>query len=299
MDIRIIASELFTLAIIFILFVNIFTALTALPKIIIFGGVSFLGVLLVRSILREVRYREQLQVAYEGLKVLDTAKSEFISMASHQLRTPLSAIKGYISMAIEGSYGRVADKLGAKLHNVFVSTERLIKIVNNLLSVSRIEMGKLETEKKPIDIAELVESCCEELRIEAEKKGLELIFEKPQVALPKIVIDELKIRQVVLNLVDNAIRYTQKGEIRVGLRKIDSTIQISVKDTGAGLTEKEKKDIFKGFFRGSAGINYFVEGAGLGLYVAKKFLELHHGRTWAESEGKEKGSVFYVELPAG
>ncbi len=241
---------------------------------------------------------EKLQKAYEELKVLDEAKSEFISMASHQLRTPLSAIKGYISMMIDGSYGHLPKKMKEKLQNVFYSNERLIKVVNDLLNISRIEIGKMELTKEKIYIQDLIQSCYEEMKIEAEKKKLKFIFEKPKKSLPQIEVDSLKIRQVLLNLIDNAIRYTQKGEIIIKAESQNSKIKIMIKDTGEGLSDKEQKNIFESFRRGSAGITYFIEGAGLGLYVAKKFLDLHHGKIWAESEGKGKGSAFYIELPA-
>lgn len=240
---------------------------------------------------------KELRTAYEELKVLDKAKSEFISMASHQLKTPLSAIKGYISMLIEGCWGELPEKAKEKMKNVFHSNERLIRIVNDLLNISKVELGKIKLEKTPTQIVDLIQSCYNELKIEAEKKNLEFILEKPKKPLPQINIDSLKIRQVIMNLIDNAIRYTPKGEIKIGAKKTKSSILISIKDTGEGLTKEEIDSIFKGFVRGSAGINYFIEGAGLGLYVAKKFLELHQGRIWAESKGKGKGSVFYVELP--
>jgi len=146
-------------------------------------------------------------------------------------------------------------------------------------------------------LEDLIQSSFEELKIEVEKKKLKFIFKKPKTPLPKIEIDSLKIRQVILNLIDNAIRYTQKGEIEITAEKTDSAIQISVRDTGEGLTKEEQRDIFEGFTRGSAGIAYFIEGAGLGLYVAKKFLELHQGKIWVESQGKGKGSTFYAGLP--
>ena len=240
---------------------------------------------------------KKLRKAYEDLKVLDKAKSEFISMASHQLRTPLTAIKGYISMFLEGMFNHLSPKAREKMENVFYSNERLIKIVNDLLNISKIELGKMELEKENVQIEDLIQSCCEELKIEAEKKGLKFYFQRPKKALLKINIDSLKIRQVILNLIDNAIRYTQKGEIEIKAEKINSKIQISVRDTGEGLTKEEKKKIFEGFTRGAAGITYWIEGAGLGLYVAKKYVELHQGKIWAESKGKGKGSTFYVELP--
>jgi len=253
---------------------------------------------LTKTLEKRVRERtKELQESYEKLKVLNRTKSEFISMASHQLRTPLSAIKGYISMIIEGTYGELPPKIKERMKNIFYSNERLIKIINDLLSISKIELGKMELEKTPIQIEDLVQSCYNEMEIEAKKKGLKFIFEKPETPLPKIELDSLKIRQVILNLIDNAIRYTQQGEINLKLVKTNSSILFLVKDTGGGLTKEEEKDIFEGFTRGSAGLNFFIEGSGLGLYIAKKFLELHNGKIWAESQGKNKGSTFYLELP--
>ncbi|MDP2967151.1 MAG: HAMP domain-containing sensor histidine kinase [bacterium] len=239
---------------------------------------------------------KELREAYGELKKLDKAKSEFIAMASHQLRTPLSTIKGYISMLIEGSYGQIPEKAKEKLAGVFQSNERLIKIVNELLNISRIELGKMELNKELTQIEDLIQSCYEELKIEAEKKKLNLIWQKPKRPLPKIEIDFLKIRQAILNLIDNALKYTKEGKIEIKTKKTNSNLQISVRDTGEGLTKEEQKNIFESFTRGEAGINYWIEGVGLGLYVAKKYLELHQGKIWVESKGKGKGSTFYIEL---
>ncbi len=240
---------------------------------------------------------KELRKAYEELKTLDKAKSEFISMASHQLRTPLTSIKGYISMILEGDYGQIPQKTKKALENVFQSNARLIRIVNDLLNISRIELGKMEFQKSPTKIEELIQICYEEIKLEAQKKNLKLVFKKPKTPLPMVNIDPLKIQQVILNLLDNALRYTKKGKIEIALKKKPNSILISVKDTGEGLTKSEQKQIFEGFSRGSAGINLFIEGAGLGLYVAKKYLDLHKGKIWAESPGKGRGSTFYVELP--
>ncbi|MDI6591992.1 MAG: HAMP domain-containing sensor histidine kinase, partial [Patescibacteria group bacterium] len=142
-----------------------------------------------------------------------------------------------------------------------------------------------------------IDSCYQEMEIEAKKKNLKLIWQRPSVLLPKINIDKSKIHQVILNLIDNAIKYTQKGEIEIKAQKTNSKIQISVRDTGEGLTKEEKKRIFEGFTRGTAGFTHWIEGAGLGLYISKKYVELHQGKIWAESKGKNKGSIFYIELP--
>jgi len=263
----------------------------------IFFFFCLFGYYLIKVTHREIKRRAEIEKLYKELKVLDKTKSEFISMASHQLRTPLSAIKGYVAMLIEGSYGKVSETAKEKLKSVSYSNERLIKIVNELLNASKIELGKMEFKKEKIQIEDLIQSCYEELKNGVEKKGLKFYFKKPKTALPKISVDSLKIRQVVLNLLDNALKYTQKGKIEIEVKKNDSKIQILIRDTGDGFTEEEKKSIFESFVRGRAGINHWIEGAGLGLYIAKKYIGLHQGKIWAESQGKGNGSTFYVELP--
>lgn len=307
LGIRVILTEILIVAIALILLTQAILANTFWGNIVgfsVFGLFLIFGYLLIRSVLREIKTREKmeelaldLERANTQLMKLDKARTEFMSMASHQLRTPLTAIKGYISLAMEGQYGEMPKALREKLKNVYLSNERLINLVGDLLTVSRIEMGKLTAEKEPAQIADLIKSCIEEMKFTAKKKGLKLLFAKPKTRLPKINIDTLKIRQVILNLIDNAIKYTPKGEIKIEAKKKGPVIQIAVKDTGEGLTKEEKETIFEGFTRGRAGTAFFIEGAGLGLYVAKKYLDLHQGKIWAESEGRGKGSVFYVELP--
>ncbi len=250
-----------------------------------------------KTLQKEVeRQTAELKKAYEELKVLDRAKSEFISLASHQLRTPLTAIRGYVSMILEGSYGKLSKTASKPLNNVLGSSERLIRIVNDLLNISKIELGKMELNKASANIEELITTCYEEMKPTAEKKGLEIIWQKSKSRLPEIEIDKLKIGQVISNLIDNAIKYTQRGKIEIKAEKTDSIIRVSIKDTGEGLTKDEIRMVFEGFTRGAAGIAYWIEGAGLGLYIAKKYIDLHNGKIWVESEGKGKGSAFYIEL---
>ena len=251
---------------------------------------------LVKRTLSEQKAKQRLQLAYEELKKLDIAKSEFISIASHQLRTPLSAIKGYLSMILEGSYGNLPEKVKKPMENVYQSNERLIKLVNDILSVSKIEAGEMEMNWEREDLREIIKEVISELSIKAKEKNLYLKFEEPK-EFPKVLLDREKIRQVILNLVDNAIRYTQKGGVTVKLQIANGKWQIVVSDTGEGLTKEEKEKLFEMFSRGTAGTKFWTEGAGLGLYIARKFVEMHNGKIWAESEGKGKGSKFYVELP--
>jgi signal transduction histidine kinase len=248
----------------------------------------------------EQRVAEQtkdLKDAYDDLKELDTAKSEFVSIASHQLRTPLTAVKGYLSMMLEGTYGNIQNPLKGKLRNVFESSERLIKLVNDLLSVSKIEAGKIELARSDISVEDLISDIADFLKIEAKKKKISLKWSKPKKRLPKISIDPDKTREIISNIIDNSIKYTQKGSITVTAEERDNSILIKVSDTGEGLSEEEKEKIFQSFSRGTAGNQFYTEGAGLGLYVARKFVEMHDGKIWAESAGKGQGTTFYIELP--
>jgi len=290
--IEVILTEILVGVIGILLLVQIFVAPSTLWKIVN-GGIFVLfcifGYLLIRGVFREIRRREELER-------ISRAKTEFISITSHQLRTPLTVIKGYLSMILEGVYGEVSEKLKKVLENIYLANERLIKLVNSFLNVSKIELGKLELELERADIVEIVESVVKEMEIAAKEKNLYLKFEKPK-EVPKILIDKEKIREIILNLVDNAIKYTQEGGVEVKLQILNNRLQIVVADTGEGLTKEEKEKLFESFSRGSAGQKYWVEGAGIGLYVAKKIVELHQGKIWVESEGKGKGSKFYVELP--
>ena len=240
---------------------------------------------------------KELRIAYEGLKKLDQAKSEFVSMASHQLRTPLSAIKGYASMLSEGNYGKLKPKQEEKLKKILISNERLIGLVNDLLDISKIDLGKMELDATVFQMEKLVDDCYQEIMPLAKEKGLKFVWEKPTIPLPKIEADELKIKEVVSNLFDNSVKYTQTGEVIVKLEKVNSRLRLSVKDTGEGVTKEDVEKLFQTFGRGSAGINTFIEGTGLGLMVAKRFVDLHKGKLWVESEGSGKGSIFYLELP--
>ena len=306
-NIRLIATEFLTGLIVFILFIRIFVSKSIFEfsiNISIFLLSALFSLLLIRSTFREIKHREELEkiteklaVANEELIKLDKAKSEFVSIASHQLRTPLTAIKGYISMVLDGTYGKTLDKVRRPLSNVYASNERLIKLVNDLLNLSRIESGKIQLELQDVQIEKLVQSVLDELQIKAHDKKLELIFPHEKEALPLVKVDESKIRNVIMNLVDNAIRYTEKGSITVFAENLGQRIQVRVVDTGAGMEGEDLEELFESFSRGQAGTQLWTEGTGLGLYVARQFVEMHGGKVWAESEGKGKGSTFYVELP--
>jgi len=307
---RVILTDLFILILLVLSAIQILSAISSIEiilRLVIFILVLIFGISTIRSIRREVFHREELeslnkklQLAYEEVDRLSKAKSEFISIASHQLRTPLTAIKGYISMLIEGTYGVLPKNAKKPLENVYESNERLINLVNNLLDISRIEAGRMELEPEEAQIEDIIESVVRELKITADQKKLYLKYDKPVQLLSKLLLDKDKIRQVFLNLINNSIKYTNQGGITIKIKNqtdIKNTILITISDTGEGMTKEDLAKIFESFSRGSVGVQLSAEGAGLGLYIARKFVEMHNGKIWAESEGKGKGSTFFIELP--
>jgi len=292
-EIRVILTELLVGVVGIILLVDLFTSKTlstTILKAVILIVFGYMSVLLLKSVHTEIQRRQEIEK-------IDKAKSEFISIASHQLRTPLTAIKGYISMILEGTYGQLTEKQSKPLGNVYQSNERLIRLVNDLLNLSRLDAGKIEFSPEMNSLEEMVSSIVEELRINAEKKGLYMKMVKPSEPLPEIMVDQDKLRQVILNIVDNAIKYTREGGITLELKKLNAEEEIRVSDTGEGMDETELNSLFQMFSRSTAGTQLHAEGAGLGLYVARQFVEMHGGKIWAESKGKGKGSTFVIQLP--
>lgn len=239
---------------------------------------------------------EELRQANIELKQLDQAKSDFISIASHQLRTPLTVIKGYVSMMLQGDYGKIPKKRLDILDMVYQSNERLVNLVENLLNISRIESGRLKFRYETLSLDEISDSVVKELESVAKKKGLKLEYEKAA-KLPKMEMDREKIRQVVMNLTDNAIKYTKTGYVHVSVEKEKNLVRFCVNDSGTGIKSDDLPNLFKKFSRGTGSFQIHTEGTGLGLYVAKEMIEAHKGRIWAESEGLDKGAKFCFELP--
>ncbi|MBI3290661.1 HAMP domain-containing histidine kinase, partial [Candidatus Falkowbacteria bacterium] len=226
------------------------------------------------------------------------AKSEFISIASHQLRTPLTVIKGYISMMKEGSFGKVPEVIMENLDKVYISNERLITLVEDLLNISRIESGRQEFLWKQINMEDLAKTVVENLKQTAKRKDLKLFFHSPGKTTPKVTADEGKIHEVMMNFVDNAIKYTDEGEINVYINyePQKEAVTFCVKDTGKGISKDGLQMLFKKFSRGKGSFRAHTEGLGLGLYVAKMMLDSHQGKIWAESDGEGKGSKFCFSL---
>ena len=240
---------------------------------------------------------EALQEANEKLKSLDKLKTEFLSLASHQLRSPLTAIKGYTSMLLEGSFGEVGEKQKEAIDRVFQSSNHLTKVVEDLLNVSKIEAGGMKYEMAPFDIEKAAKDLSTDLSITAQKKGLSLNFVTDNKAPYMVNGDMEKIRQVILNVIDNAIKYTQKGGITVNLTKdiAGGFVTVAITDTGMGISAEEKEKLFQKFSRGEGGKTN-TGGSGLGLYLAKQIAEAHGGHISIDSPGVGLGSTFSINF---
>lgn len=262
------------------------------------------GYLLNVSIAKEIKLRKQIEglatdlaVSNEKLKGLDKLKTEFLSLASHQLRSPLTAIKGYASMLVEGTYGKLQDNQLEGVKRIYSSAQGLVSIVEDLLNVSKIEQGGMKYELMPSALAPIVTALYNEMKIPAENKGLAFTLDLPKDDSFMAIVDPLKIKQVFLNLTDNSIKYTPSGFVKLSLSRRDDTILFSVADNGVGITAETKAKLFGKFNRGEGG-KLNTGGSGLGLYLAQEITKAHKGRINIESDGAGKGTVFTVELPA-
>jgi len=260
------------------------------------------GIIIIRSVRKEVEQREKLEVltkklekANEKLKELDQLKTEFLSLASHQFRSPLTAMKGYASLILEGSYGDVNPAVKDAVDKIFTSSNSLADVVQDFLDVSRIEQGKMKYDFEKVDLKDLTQEVVGELKPNLSQAGLEISLEAPEQNY-FVNIDKGKIKQVLINIIDNAQIYTKEGSIKITLRKEKSKVLVAVSDTGIGMTEEEIKKLFGKFVRNEKAKKTNIKGTGLGLYIVKKIIEVHKGKIWVKSEGLGRGSTFFVEL---
>jgi len=230
------------------------------------------------------------------LQRLDEAKDEFISMASHQLRTPLTSIKGYISMLLDGDMGHLSKEQEKVIEEVFTSSERMVRLIGDFLNVSRLQTGKFVIDKHPIDLGLLVQREIDGLVQNASSRKLTFTYKAPK-NFPLIELDENKIQQVVMNFCDNAIYYSKdEGKIAVSLKKLDGFVEFTVTDNGIGVPADEQSQLFNKFFRATNARRARPDGTGVGLFLAKKVIDDHGGSIIFESK-EGKGSTFGFRLP--
>jgi signal transduction histidine kinase len=244
------------------------------------------------------KFGEVFNVMVNNIRELDRLKSEFISVAAHQLRTPLSAVKWAVKMVMDGDAGSVNEEQKGLLDQGYKSNERMILLINDLLDVSRIEAGKFEYEFIDGSIEDLVDATIQEFQQIVKHKSVNLKYFKPDVRLPKVKIDPLKLKMVIENLIDNAVKYTPSGgKVDVLFKYYRDTIEFVVADSGVGIPKDQVAQLFSKFFRAKNVIRMQTDGTGLGLFIAKRIVEKHGGIIWAESEegkGRKCTSLFLL-----
>lgn len=272
---------------------------TAEEKDLLAGFTDLIGLAVENSMLfsRLKQTSSQLRIANTRLEELDKLKDDFVSVASHELRTPMTAIRLYVWMALHKPDIPLSQKLQKYLYRTLVSTERLINLVNDMLNVSRIESGSIEINPSSFDMLTLVKEVIDEVKPKAEERQLQLLILDEKI--PPVFADVDKIHEVLLNLVGNAMKFTTPGGlIEISFFCDGKVVETVVRDTGVGISKEDQSKLFKKFSRLD---NSYVAismsgGTGLGLYISKRLIDLMHGRIWVESE-LNKGSKFIFSLP--
>lgn len=240
---------------------------------------------------------EKLKAENEKLKMVSENKSDIISITAHQLRTSLSALKWIFKMFIDQDVGTLTNEQNELMQKAYNSNERMLNLVNDLLTLNHSEESLFVFNFEKTDFLYLVEQTLFEFSGETNKKRVELIFLKPEAPLPVLNCD-LKLMRVVLeNLIENAIKYSDKeGKVFISLKQKDNDILLSIHDTGIGIKDEDKENIFKKFYRANNAQMKDTVGSGLGLFTAKKIIEKHNGKIWFEN-ANGGGTTFFISLP--
>jgi signal transduction histidine kinase len=233
----------------------------------------------------------KLRASNEKLKKLDETKDEFVSMASHQLRTPLTSVKGYLSMVLEGDGGELNDTQRQMLTQSFTSAQRMVYLISDLLNLSRLNTGKFVINAGPVDLRDVVAAEFEQLSETAKVRDIQLTYQPPE-TFPTLMLDETKVHQVVMNFVDNSIYYTPAGgKIVLSLHETATAVEFHVQDSGIGVPREVQRHLFTKFYRADNARRMRPDGTGLGLFMAKKVIVAQGGAVLFESE-EDKGSTF-------
>ena len=308
---KVISAQIFSTALILVSLFNLLKSTDIsdwLLNFLILTALCIFSLFLINSVNKEIEAREKIEALATNLKKandrltdLDKQKSEFISFATHQLRAPLTAMKGYASLILEGEFGALTKETKEAVSRMFDSSKTLAVIVDDYLNISRIELGTMKYAFEIMDLKKLMTDSIAELKPNIEKTGLKLDFSTdPKDPKERFMIhaDKDKLKQVILNIIDNSMKYTPKGSVDVLLtkKKDEKKILISVKDTGVGIAPEVMPKLFAKFVRANNANRQNIYGTGLGLFIAKEIINSHNGHIWAESPGEGKGSTMFIEL---
>jgi two-component system, OmpR family, sensor histidine kinase ResE len=232
-------------------------------------------------------------------KTLERMKDDFVTVSAHKLRTPTSIVKWSLGMLLAGDFGELNQKQRETTEKAYSSNDRMITLINDLLTAAKTEEGRYISKIELSDMASIIESVVNVYIDITEKKKIKLEFRKPQIPLPGIMIDRQRIEMAMENLLDNAVRYTLSGGeilVEASFSEENKQIEISIKDTGVGIPKDQQDMIFSKFFRGENALKIETEGTGIGLFISKNIIEAHGGKIWFKSE-EGKGTTFYFILP--
>lgn len=254
------------------------------------------GALLVRSVGREIHQRERIEALANDLAASNSQLSEFMSLATHEIRNPATFIKGAAANLLDGSFGALTAPVRDSVQKIYVRAGDILHLGSQYLDKSKLELGQLSCTFVPVDRARMVQELVQEFLPAAQLKGLALEHDLDPKDCSVVKADPGKLKEVLGNLIDNAIKYTGRGEVVVRVRSSGGTVRIEVADTGPGIPPSTIPHLFQKLSHADAQKANLL-GTGLGLYLAKVFVEAHHGRIWAQSQGGRTESTFVVELP--
>lgn len=239
---------------------------------------------------------KQLESALKEVQNISKAKSDFISAVSHELRTPLTSIKGYAAILMEGKLGDIPDQVKERLGKINAHSDNLVKLINDLLDISRIESGRVDMKMGKCSLAHMIDSVGDLLAPQMKGKNIRWSV-RIDPAIPEMFLDAGQAERIFINLVGNAVKFTpENGAVSVNARLDNGTVTVEVSDTGIGISEKDAARLFDEFYRADNPINQNVKGTGLGLPLAKKIVEAHNGKMWVTSR-LDEGTTFHFTLP--
>jgi len=273
-----------------------------------------LGLFIIRSVKKEIKQKEELAKLNIDLENLIKQRESLVHLITHKVKGSFTRTKVLFASMLDGTFGEISPEIKRRTEQGLEFSNNGIETVDLVLNVANMQNGLIKYDMKKIDFRNLVEETVSEKKISAEAKGLKLEMEIGPASPPaspnrgesqggdgtyNVMGDSIWLKEAVNNLIENSIKYTKEGKITVGLENNNDKIKLSVKDTGVGVTEEDRKNLFKEGGRGKDSVKINVDSTGYGLFTVKLIVEAHKGRVWVESEGENKGSQFYVELPVG
>ena len=238
---------------------------------------------------------DDLEALNKKLEDANHFKMHLLALTSHQLKTPLGIIRGYTALLRDGAYGEMDPRAREVVEKIEFAAEDLVNLVDNVIDLRKVEEGRIEYQMENFDFIKMARQAADELGHMTTSKGLNLSFDAPEGTL-FIYGDQQKLRHVIQNLIDNAVKYTEKGFVKVKVEEKDGNVIVSVADSGIGIPADVQPFLFEEFIRDER-VKREIRGSGLGLHVAKIFTEAHGGKVWVESEGEGKGSTFFMSIP--